>query len=221
MGTLFLRSVHEENRFDHPGSVHPGRTQDVNTLKYDLSFPQYDVPDLYDSLSPEDDDSAADQALPGFLSNAVKQQPNDIRLSAIALLARREHSQKELLTKLSRKYSDHSLIKKEIDALASEGLQSEERFVELFIRSKKAQGKGPIFIKQDLRRRGVSEYLIASYIYDNDEDWLSLARNVYRKKYGFSAVEDSLEKARRIRFMVSRGFPPDSVFRLLDGKDDF
>ena len=94
-------------------------------------------------------------------------------------------------------------------------MQSEERFIESYIRAKKSQGKGPKFIKQELRTKGVSEYLIASYIYEQDEDWLALAEDVYTKKFDETPIDDSKEKARRIRFMVSRGFTAESVFRLL------
>lgn len=138
-----------------------------------------------------------------------------IKNAALALLARREHSKYELASKLSRKFSDEQKVQQELDALAKDNLQSEERFVESFIRAKKNHGKGPKFIKQELRQRGVSEYLIASYVYENDEDWLELAKQVYTKKFGMTPVADSKDKARRIRFMVSRGFSADNVMSLL------
>ncbi len=47
-----------------------------------------------------------------------------------------------------------------------------------------------------------------------DEDWFELAADVYAKKLANTPIEDRKEKARRVRFMVSRGFTPDSVFRL-------
>ncbi len=138
-----------------------------------------------------------------------------IKNAALSLLARREHSQRELVTKLSRRFSDKTKIEQQVEALAESELQSDERFIESYIRAKKNQGKGPKYIKQELRHKGVSEYLVASYIYEDDEDWLLLAEAVYHKKFGDTPVEDSKEKAKRIRFMVSRGFTPESVFRLL------
>jgi len=142
-----------------------------------------------------------------------------IKSAALALLARREHSKQELLTKLSRKFTDETKILQQIDDLAANGLQSEERFVEAFVHFKMGAGKGPKLIKQELKRRGVSDYLIASYVVENDDQWLSAANDAYRKKFGTSPVVDVREKARRIRFMVSRGFTPDLVFRLLEGQE--
>lgn len=140
----------------------------------------------------------------------------ELKSAALELLSRREHSKYELQTKLSRRFSDIEAIRAQIDRLAETDLQSDERFVESFIRAKKSHGKGPLFIKQELRRRGVSEYLIAAYVYELDDDWDELAQEVYLKKFGIDSVRDNKDKARRIRFMVSRGFSSESVFRLID-----
>lgn len=148
-------------------------------------------------------------------------QLSAIHQSALALLARREHSKKELKTKLLRHHSDEAAIEAELQLLAEKNYQSEERFVEAFLRAKKSHGKGPLFIKQELRQRGVSEYLIASYVYERDDDWEKLAQTVYEKKFGKRTVHDAKEKAKRIRFMVSRGFTPESVFSLLSANDSF
>ena len=138
-----------------------------------------------------------------------------IKNAALSLLARREHSKQELKTKLTRRFQDAYQVEEQISQLAEADLQSEERFVEAFIRAKKNAGKGPKFIQQELRQRGVSEFLIASYIYENDEDWQTLASDVYHKKFAGLPIENANDKAKRIRFMVSRGFSPDSVFRIL------
>ncbi len=139
-----------------------------------------------------------------------------IKNSALALLARREHSLQELKVKLSRKYSDTHEIDKQLNLLVESDLQSEKRFVEAYVRLKKTQGKGPNYIKQELKRRGISDFLVAAYIYEKDDDWFELARTVYLKKFGDKPILDNKEKAKRIRFMVSRGFTPDSVFPVLD-----
>ncbi len=139
----------------------------------------------------------------------------EVRNAALLLLARREHSKCELVAKLSRKFANTRQIEQQVDDLEQKNLQSDERFVEAFIHSKKNRGKGPKFIKQELRQRGVSEYLIAAYVYEDDDEWLRIAEQVYRKKFGAVPVSDNGERARRIRFMVSRGFTPESAFRLL------
>lgn len=148
------------------------------------------------------------------MENPVKEGAA-IKNAALLLLSRREHSKYELRSKLARKFSDTEQVERLLIDLAENNLQSEERFIESFIRAKRALGKGPKYIKQELRHRGISEYLIASYVYEEDEDWLELAAEVYNKKFSDLPLSDVKEKARRIRFMVSRGFTPESVFHLL------
>ena len=62
-------------------------------------------------------------------------------------LSRREHSKKELFNKLFKRVNDLEFLNQEIDRLANEGLQSDERFSEAYIRSKTQAGYGPIKIK--------------------------------------------------------------------------
>lgn len=233
MGTLYLQSVSKdlfatsecsldfELDFNTDVKTSIEKNSNAHTYQHERAtrIPPAHVTDNFDN-DESFSESATMQSDPSIHSANAAENTEDSKRSikgwAIALLARREHSQKELVTKLSRKFSDVEEIKKEIESLAALGLQSDERFVENFIRAKKSQGKGPSFIKQDLRQRGVSEYLIASYVYDNDDDWMQLAQDVYDKKFGDVPVEDAKEKARRIRFMVSRGFSPDMVFRIID-----
>ena len=71
-------------------------------------------------------------------------------------LSRREHSKKELFNKLFKRVNDLELLNQEIDRLANEGLQSDERFSEAYIRSKTQAGYGPIKIKMELAKKGIS-----------------------------------------------------------------
>lgn len=169
------------------------------------------------------------EAAPEFasgLSFPKQLTPVVIRRAAMDLLTRREHSSHELLTKLSRKFSKLAevdeldpdvftdLIVAQISILTSEKLQSDERFVESFINGRKSQGKGPLRIRQELEQRKVSSDLVAEYLDDSDEYWMELARGVYRKKFAGKAVASYEEKAKRLRFMLYRGFP-HSLLRAL------
>ncbi|VUD51863.1 Regulatory protein RecX [Thalassocella blandensis] len=148
--------------------------------------------------------------------NASQEYKSVIKNAAIALLVQREQSQKELQVKLQRKFSEPQLIEEVVDELTDAGLQSDERFVESFIRAKKSAGKGPILIKHELKDKGISDYLVAAYVYDNDEEWRELAERVYEKKFGDRDYSDAKEKGKRMRFMASRGFPAGIVYELID-----
>lgn len=146
------------------------------------------------------------------------------------LLARREHAFHELVSKLSRKFSTfvdsddcplspdefHEAIVGQIALLTEENLQSDERFVESFINGRKAQGKGPLRIRQELEQRHVSSELIEDYLDESNEQWQDLAQLVYLKKYGSGDVATYPEKSKRLRFMHYRGFSPDIVYPLMN-----
>ena len=69
-------------------------------------------------------------------------------------LSRREHSYQELIKKLGKKDFNLSLVNIELEKLIEDGLQSDSRFTESFIRSRKNQGKGPLRIRSELSIRG-------------------------------------------------------------------
>ena len=85
-----------------------------------------------------------------------------IRLAAEVLLARREHSHLELRRKLNRRFPDDAdRIDSEVNQLAVEGLQSNARLAEAFIRSRVNRGQGPSKISLELKDRGVADEDIA------------------------------------------------------------
>ncbi len=85
-----------------------------------------------------------------------------IRIAAMNLLARREHSAKELLTKLTSKFGVIDDIGEVIEKLTDDGLQSDLRFAEAFVRMRKRQGKGVVIIRAELHERGISQQIISS-----------------------------------------------------------
>lgn len=135
------------------------------------------------------------------------------------LLARREHSQLELQQKLSRRFSASNLqdlIAEEIQKLHKEGLQSDLRLAEAFIRSRTGKGQGPMKIRSELRNKGVSDNDVTSAFEECDPDWFALAHEVAEKKFGpgFEALQDLKEKSRVARFLGQRGFSHDHIANL-------
>ena len=147
---------------------------------------------------------------------AVPVDPADIRLAAMNLLARREHSRWELLRKLRRRFSDDQLLATELQRLTNENLQSDERYAQSYAWQRSGRGYGPLRVRQEMRERGLSDSEIAS-AFDNVElDWFALATEAFRKKFGDPAPVDLKEKARRIRFMQYRGFSAEHYQHLVD-----
>lgn len=164
------------------------------------------------------------------LSKAVT--PSSIRRAAMDLLARREHSRFELITKLTRRFRSSKVNPMYVEAaepidiepidiepivlqLCEENLQSDERFAEVFVRYRMQKGQGPMRIVGDLKMRQVSEVFIDRYVYSDGIDWFEAAKTVKSKKYGDTFFEDYLDqakfRAKQQRFLQSRGFSIDQI----------
>ena len=141
--------------------------------------------------------------------------PVEVRRAAMNLLARREHSFHELVEKLSRRFPDRDFLVESLSVLTEQNLQSDERFTESFINGRKARGKGPLMIRHELKRKGVASELVGLYLDDDPAQWLEIAKNTYQKKFGNTSVEDQKDKAKRVRFMQSRGFSGDIIRQLM------
>jgi regulatory protein len=143
----------------------------------------------------------------------------DIRRAAMDLLARREHSFQELSTKLSRRFRDRDLISDLIDdqirLLAAENLQSDQRYVASFIRSRVAKRQGPLRISMDLSQKGISKTLVSQVFEEEAFDWCSMIKSLSESKYGNTQPQDEKEKAKRIRFFQYRGFNFDQINQVL------
>jgi regulatory protein len=140
--------------------------------------------------------------------------PADIRFAAMNLLARREHTVKELIQKLSRRFPDTPLLQSEIQRLADENLQSDERFAENYVSYRSGLGFGLMHIRQDMRQRGLTDFEISLALERAEVDWKVIAEKVYHKKFGELPAADIKEKAKRVRFMQYRGFSNDEYQHL-------
>jgi regulatory protein len=140
--------------------------------------------------------------------------PADVRLAAMNLLARREHSVRELRNKLKRRFPDDSMIDEQIARLTGQNLQSNLRFAESYARQRIGRGYGPVRVREELRERGASGLDIVA-MKALQVDWFAAASEVILKKFGALAPSDIKEKARRARFMQYRGFTAEHYQKLL------
>ncbi|MEQ6918505.1 regulatory protein RecX [Halomonas aquatica] len=141
------------------------------------------------------------------------------RDDAIRLLARREYSRHELAERLVAKGHEAEAIAGCLDALAEEGLQSDTRFAESFLRSRILRGQGPLKIRLELERRGLDREEIRLAFDEaaqrGEGDWFALACDALSRR--FSGPGDiPRERARRERFLASRGFDFDQVRHALE-----
>lgn len=165
--------------------------------------------------------------------NAEPKNPQElakkIEAKAVALLAMREHGNKELKQKLLTKFPETAdllalyagqpgLVKQLVDevlALCIENQwQSDERYLEQAVRNYLAKGHGPQKIRQKLQQACYDSSLIAAALDLDDSDWAELAQQALEKKYGdCKKPAEQKEQAKRMRFLQSRGFAPSTIWK--------
>tara|TARA_B100000401_G_scaffold296142_1_gene203063 strand:+ start:340 stop:789 length:450 start_codon:yes stop_codon:yes gene_type:complete len=130
------------------------------------------------------------------------------------LLARREHSRLELYQKLKQKKFEPNIINTELDKLSNEGLQSDERFAEAFLRSRIDKGKGPNIILSELLQRGVDELLVSNVLESISEgQWCEVAYETMNKKLGNESELDYDKQLKLMKFLNNRGFTRSQIER--------
>lgn len=154
-----------------------------------------------------------------MFEESVVIEERDIRQAATKYLALREHSTLELTRKLLDKQYDDVAISNVLNDLKSQGLLSDERFTENYVRYRKGKGFGSLHIQKELRECGVSEELINKYVDASDEIWKVLVKAVQKKRFGDPLPENIEERAKQARFLQSRGFTSDQIWHLIgDGE---
>ena len=137
-----------------------------------------------------------------------------IRLSAMNFLARREHSRRELIFKLRKRFTDSDeQIIEEVSRLGLEGLQSDYRMASEYVHFRSKKGLGPKKIKAELRLKGISDGLLEQIFSESGVDWRNILEKVINKKTSQDGVTlDSLETKHKVNnFLQKRGFEPDQI----------
>jgi len=140
-------------------------------------------------------------------------EPSELRERALRLLARREHSRAELARKLGQAGFATEDIAPLLDEFETRNWLSDRRFAESWVADHRARS-GSVKLAYDLRQRGVDDAVIEAVLSDNRDSELERAREVWQKKFG-TPPADADEKAKQIRFMLSRGFAQEIIQKTL------
>ena len=139
----------------------------------------------------------------------------EIYNKALDLLSRREHSRKELYLKLTKRFESKENINLTLDRLEENNLLSDSRFAEEYVLARRRKGFGPIKITVELQNRGVNESLIFNEIQRFD-DWVSLARKSFKKKFPNGPSSDLKELQKQKIFLVNKGFSFNEIESVLE-----
>ena len=130
---------------------------------------------------------------------------------ALGLLVRREHSQRELARKLTTRGVTADDAKAAVDKLKAAGWQDDGRFAENLVRSRAAAGFGPVRIRAELAMHGLDRELIGAALEGFEGDWNDLARDLIRRRFGPTAMEDRLQQRKGAELLLRRGFSGDQI----------
>jgi regulatory protein len=137
---------------------------------------------------------------------------------ALRLLSQREHSRHELERKLKAFEETPGELAQALDFLEAKGFINEQRVVESVV-NRRSTKLGASRVRQELQAKGLPAEAIAEAVHNLRSTELARAREVWRKKFGAQPM-DAAERAKHIRFLVSRGFAPEVVRRVVAGADD-
>ncbi|AMK75651.1 MULTISPECIES: regulatory protein RecX [Methylomonas] len=146
------------------------------------------------------------------LSTAIERR-QQIEAVCLRLLARREHSRRELLDKLALRGFNRDEVEPVIDEMAEQNWQNDERYTECYVRQRIQSGYGPMRIRYELQQRGINDADLDTQA-DEQGGWQNLLLDVYLGKYGDEKSLTQNEWLKRSRFLQQRGFSGEMIKRL-------
>ncbi|MES0872541.1 regulatory protein RecX [Sinimarinibacterium thermocellulolyticum] len=141
------------------------------------------------------------------------------RDTALRLLARREHAAAELKDKLVRRGHDDVTAEVIVGELADAGWQSDARYAEMLVRSRIAQGYGPLRIRAELEAARVADAEIREALGSAEVDWVEVASIAHARKFRAPA-RTAAQWQKQYRFLALRGFEPQQIRAVLRGTPD-
>lgn len=147
------------------------------------------------------------------------------RALALRLLARREHTRRELADKLNKRGFGTAVCEQVVTEVLEQGWLDEQRYAEAFVRSRVERGQGPLRLRSEMQQRGVPEELIdqAVEIYRQERqlDWREFAAQVRRRRFGEQLPQQRREMQRQAQFLQRRGFTMEQINAAIGGFDNY
>jgi regulatory protein len=144
-------------------------------------------------------------------------QPS-LKSRALRLLSQREHSRTELERKLAQHEQAPGELAKALDELQARDFINDGRAIESVVH-RRAGKLGAARVKQELAAKGLSGEAVAAAMEGLRGTELDRAQGVWRKKFG-SPAADANERAKQIRFLLTRGFNAEVVRKVVQGVDE-
>ncbi len=135
---------------------------------------------------------------------------------ALRLLSQREHSRAELERKLAAHEEVPGELAKALDDLQARDFINDGRAVDSVV-NRRSGKLGSARIQQELAQKGLSGEAVAEVLEILKETELARAQAVWRKKFD-APPQDPQERAKQMRFLLTRGFNAEVVRRVVKGE---
>lgn len=147
-----------------------------------------------------------------------KEEFSQARNKAFKLLSYRERTIKEIKDRLRKKEYKEEVIAEVVDYLLENDYLNEDRFAEMWIRSrKKHHPRGKKLIYKELRIKGVDDKIINSALnqYLSDQEELEMAEYLKDKWLRRRTDEDSSSYKLK-NYLANKGFNYDLIYKVTD-----
>jgi regulatory protein len=132
-------------------------------------------------------------------------------------LSQREHSRAELERKLASHEEVPGELAKALDELQARDFINDGRAVESLV-NRRAGKLGSARIQQELAFKGLSGDAVSEALEGLKDTEFSRAQAIWRKKFG-ALPQDPHERAKHMRFLMTRGFNAEVVRRVVQGDE--
>ena len=136
------------------------------------------------------------------------------RAVAIRLLARREYSRAELAACLRKRSVEPDAIDRTLDALVAQGYLSDARYAQVVVAGRSGRFSRRAIAHAITEKRVTPEAAQAALAPLAERDEQADAHALWERRFG-EPPRDEREKARHVRFLLSRGYSMSLALRVL------
>lgn len=133
----------------------------------------------------------------------------------LAVLSRREHSQSELRYKMQQHGVENNIIEAVLARLVADNYQSDERFAEVFCRSRVGRKYGAQKIRYELQQKGIDTALADEYLSQYTDELLYNAQTLIERKAprgDVSALLNDFKLKNKVsRSLQNKGYDYDTI----------
>ncbi len=136
---------------------------------------------------------------------------------ALRYLSRREHSRQELRKKLLVYAETEDEVDELLIKLEKQSWLSDQRYAEGLAR-RKSDRYGSLKIIDELKQQSVDAHTVSKIKEELKQSDLNRAWSLWDRKFSSAVASEPKERAKQMRYLVSKGFPLDVVSKVISGR---